>query len=236
MLAAVINAILVLAGSSLGLLLKGKISERLMQSILSGLGLCVLVIGISGATKTQNILCVIICMVIGILIGEALRIEDRLDSLGGLIKDKLKFGSDSGNFTQGFMTATLLYCVGSMAITGSMEAGLNNDFSIIISKSVLDAVASVSLAAALGIGVCFSALSVLVYQGLLTLLFIFVGFFIPVDAVNEMSAIGGVIIIAIGLNMFVLPTNKIRCGNMLPAIFLPIAYIPIADFIISLFS
>ena len=216
MLAAVINAVLVLVGSITGLLLKGKISDKLTQSFVHGLALCVVIIGITSAAKTQNILCVIICMIVGILIGESLRIEDRLDSLGDIVKKKVMRGRESGRFTEGFITTTLLYCVGSMAITGSMEAGINNDYSIIISKSVIDAIASISFAATLGVGVCFSSLGVLVYQWLLTLLFILVGPFIPEAVINEMSAVGGLIIIAIALNMLVFSNDKkIRCGNML---------------------
>ena len=236
MLAVVINAALVLVGSVIGLLLKSKISEKLTKSLMHGLALCVMVIGIMSAIKTQDILCVIICMVVGILIGEFLRIEDRLDGLGKIVKSKfVRKGDSESRFVEGFMTTTLLFCVGSMAITGSMEAGINQNYSIIISKSVIDAVTSISFAATMGIGVCFSSLGVFVYQGLLTVLFILVGPFISAEAINEMSAVGGLAIIAISLNMLDVLPAKIRSGNMLPAIFLPLAYIPLSNLIQSLF-
>jgi len=114
---------------------------------------------------------------------------------------------------------------------GSMEAGINGDYRILLSKSVIDCVTAVTFAAAMGIGVCFSALGVLIYQGALTMLFIFVGPFLPEAVITEMSAVGGLLIIAIGLNMLGATKDRIKTGNMLPAIFLPIAYVPLAAFI-----
>lgn len=236
MKATIINAVLVLIGSALGLVFKNRIGEKFSRVITHGLALCVMLIGISGAIGTENVLCVIICMVVGIAIGEGLRIEDRLDSLGETIRVKLMKGRESGRFTEGFMTATLIFCVGSMSIMGSMEAGINGDYSILLSKSVMDAITSVTLAAAMGVGVCFSALGVLVYQGLLTLLFMWTGPFLPQAVITEMSAVGGLIIVAISVNMLGLGREKLRTGNMLPAIFLPIAYIPLANLISKLFA
>lgn len=237
MLAAVINAILVILGSSLGLLLKNRIKERYSNAITCGLALCVALIGISSALKTQNTLCVVICTVVGIMLGELLRIEERLDSLGDTIKNKLFKGKDTGKFTEGFMTATLLFCVGSMAVVGSMEAGINHDYSTIVAKSVLDCVSAVSFAAAMGIGVMFSAVGVLLYQGLLTLVFILVGPVLPDYMVTEMTAVGGLLIMGLAINMLGLMGDKrLRVGNMLPAVFMPIVYLPISNFITGLFS
>ena len=232
MIATVINAVLVLVGSLVGLLFKGKIKERYSKAITVGLGLCVMAIGITGAIGTEDTLCVIICMVVGIALGELLRIEDRLDNLGDLLRRKLMKGREAGRFTEGFMTATLVFCIGSMAIVGSMEAGINHDYSTIISKSVIDCVTAVTFAAAMGVGVAFSSLAVLLYQGLLTLLFILVGNIIPQAMITEMSATGSLLIIGLSLNMLgVTGEHRIRVGNMLPAIFLPILYIPAADWI-----
>lgn len=228
MIAAVINAILVLAGSVIGLLFKGKIKESYSKAIMTGLGLCVMLIGISGAIETQNVLCVIICMVFGIILGELLRIEDRLDSLGDVLKRKLMKGRESGRFTEGFMSASLLFCVGSMAIVGSMEAGIQHNYSTILSKSVIDCVTAVTFAATMGIGVAFSSLAVLVYQGLLTIIFILVGNIMPPDMINEMSATGSLLIIGLSLNMIGLTGKQpVRVGNMLPAVFLPILFVPL---------
>lgn len=232
MIASVINAVLVLLGSAVGLLFKRNIKESWSKAIMTALGLCVLLIGVSGAVKTQSVLCVILSMVFGTILGETLRIEDRLDALGDLLKRRLMKGRESGRFTEGFMTASLMFCVGSMAIVGSMEAGISHNYSTILSKSALDCVTAVTLSAAMGVGVAFSAAAVLVYQGLLTLLFIFIGDFLPGATVTEMSATGSLLIIALGLNMLgVTGERRIRAGNMLPAVFLPIALLPLMQWV-----
>ena len=236
MIAAVINAVLVIAGSIVGMIFKGKIKERYSNAIMVGLGLCVMMIGISGAIETENVLCVIISMVIGIILGELLRIEDRLDSLGEVLKTRLMKGRESGRFTEGFMTASLMFCVGSMAIVGSMEAGIQHNYSTILSKSVIDCVTAVTFAATMGIGVAFSGLAVLVYQGLLTLIFILVGNIIPPAMITEMSATGSLLIIGLSLNMIgVTGEKRIRVGNMLPAIFLPILIVPLLEWLGKIF-
>lgn len=236
MIAAVINAALVIAGSIVGLIFKGKIKEKYSNALMTGLGLCVMMIGISGAIKTENVLCVIISMVIGIILGELLRIEDRLDSLGEVLKTRLMKGRESGRFTEGFMTASLMFCVGSMAIVGSMEAGIQHNYATILSKSVIDCVTAVTFAATMGIGVAFSGLAVLVYQGLLTLIFILVGNIMPPAMINEMSATGSLLIIGLSLNMIgVTGEKRIRVGNMLPAIFLPILIVPLLEWLGKVF-
>lgn len=226
MLATYINCALVLAGSLLGLLLKGKIGPRFMSAMHSAMALCVMGIGITSAIKTEHTLCLIICMVVGTCLGVALRIEQRLDSLGGWIKRRVVKKGDSSKFTEGFVTAALLYCVGSMAVMGSIEAGINHNYSILVSKGVIDGVTSISLAATTGVGVAFSAVPLLIYQGGLTLLAGLVGPLLTDMMVLEMSAVGGTIILGIGFNML-FPEKHIPVGNMLPAIFLPIAYLPL---------
>lgn len=228
MLATYINCALVLAGSILGLLLKGKIGPRFMSAMHSAMALCVLGIGITSAIKTEHTLCLIICMVVGTCLGVALRIEQRLDSLGGWIKRRVVKKGDSSKFTEGFVTASLLYCVGSMAVMGSIEAGINHNYSILVSKGVIDGVTSISLAATTGVGVAFSAVPLLLYQGGLTLLAGLVGPLLSDVMVLEMSAVGGTIILGIGFNML-FPEKHIPVGNMLPAIFLPIAYLPLVE-------
>jgi len=237
MIAAVINAFLVLLGGIVGLVFKSRITEKHSSAIITGLGLCVSVIGIMSAIGSKNLLCVIISIVFGIIFGELLGIEDRLDNIGNAIKTRFMKGRDAGRFTEGFMSATLLFCVGSMAIMGSMEAGINNDYSIILSKSVIDCVTAVTFAAAMGVGVCFSAFGVLLYQGLLTMIFIWVGPFLPEAIITEMSAVGGLLIIGLSINMLGLSGEKrVKVGNMLPAIFFPLIYIPVADWIATLFA
>ena len=231
MLATAVNVILVLIGSAVGLLFKNLISDRLMSALTRALGLCVLGIGIGNLTGTQDMLCVIVCMVVGTTVGNAADIERRLEGAGDFLKARLIKGDDRGRFTEGLVTAFLLYCVGAMSITGSIEAGLNRNYKIIISKGVLDGVSSVSFAAAMGAGVAFSVVPMLLYQGGITLLAGWVGPYLPGAVITEMTAVGGALIVALAVNMLELGREKIRVGNMLPAMFLPIVYIPLGEWI-----
>lgn len=224
-----INMLLVLCGSLVGVALKSRFSPRVGQAVMKCLGLCTLGIGLSSLLATKNTLCVILCMVAGTLLGEWLDIEGRMDGLGELLKKKLVKEAGESRFVEGFVTATVVYCVGAMAINGSLAAGLNGDYSIIISKSVLDGVSAITFSAAMGIGVAFSIVPILLYQGGLTLLAGAVGPYLPEAVVLEMSAVGGAIITGIALNLLDLPREKLRVGNMLPAIFLPILYLPLAE-------
>ena len=236
MLATVINAVLVLLGSILGVLFKNRIGVRFNTILTHALGLCVLGIGVTSAIATENTLCVIVCMVLGTILGEAIRIEDRLDAAGELLRRKLAGGErgSGGRFSEGFVTAAVLFCVGSMAIMGSMEAGIQGKYDILISKGVIDGVTSITLASAMGVGVAFSILPLIIYQGGLTLLFAQVGPFLDSAAITEMSAVGGTIIVGIAINMLGLGKAKIRVGNMLPAIFLPLLYLPVSQWISGL--
>ena len=234
MLATIINVVLVLVGSAVGLLFRNLISQRLMAILTHALGLCVLGIGVSNMLGTQNTLCVIVCMVVGAILGNAVDIERRLEGAGDLIRGRLLQKQGSSRFTEGFVNTALLFCVGAMAITGSIEAGLNHNYEIIISKGVIDGVTSITLASALGAGVAFSALPLTLYQGGLTILFALAGPLLDSAAVAEMSAVGGTIIVGIGINMLGLGKAKIRVGNMLPAIFLPLLYLPAAQWLSAL--
>lgn len=231
MLATVINVILVLIGSAVGLLFKNLISDRFTTALTRALGLCTVGIGVSSLIGTQDMLCVIVCMVIGTAIGTAADIERRLEGAGDLLKAKLVKGNSNSRFTEGLVTAFLLYCVGAMSITGSIEAGLNHNYKIIISKGVLDGVTSVSFAATMGIGVAFSVVPMLLYQGGITLLAGWVGPYLPEAVITEMTAVGGALILALAVNLLELGREKIKVANMLPAMFLPIAYIPLAEWL-----
>lgn len=231
-----INAGLILLGGALGLRFQNLIRDGLMSILTHALGLCVLVIGISSATGTQNMLCVIVCMVIGAVIGHAIDIERRLEGAGDFLRAKFMRGSSGSRFTEGFMNASLLFCVGAMAITGSIEAGLNHNYEIIVSKGVIDGVTSISFAATMGVGVLFSTIPLLIYQGGITLLAGWVGPCLPDPVITEMTAVGGALIIAIAVNMLELRREKIKVGNMLPAIFLPILYMPLSNWLTALFA
>lgn len=234
MLATIINVVLVLAGSAVGLLFKDLISDRLMSILTHALGLCVLCIGIGNALGTQDMLCVIVCMVVGTVLGHAMDIERRLEGAGDFLRTRLIKGDSGSRFTEGFVNAALLFCVGAMAITGSIQAGLDHNYEIIVSKGVIDGVTSISFAATMGIGVAFSTIPLLIYQGGITLLAGWVGPYLPDAVITEMTAVGGALIIAIAINMLALGREKIKVGNMLPAMFLPIAYIPIAEWLAQL--
>ena len=233
MVATFINAGLILLGSIIGLVFKNKISDRFSAVIMQALALCVLGIGISNVLQSTDTLCVIICMVVGTLIGEGLKIEQRLDAAGEFLRRKLIKGGEgsASRFTEGFVTATLLYCIGAMAITGSIEAGLNHNYSIIVSKGVIDGVTSISFAAAMGVGVAFSVIPLTIYQGAITLLATVVGPYLGQTVIAAMTATGGTLIMGLAVNMLNIPNVKVRVGNMLPAIFLPIAYYPILNLI-----
>ena len=236
MIAVLVNVATVLLGSAIGLVFRNKINEKLTKAVISALGLVTILIGLSSALKTADILCVIICMALGTVVGELARIDDGIEGAGDFIKRKLLKGKGAQNrFTEGFITACIVFCVGSMTIMGSFEAGINGNNSIIYAKSALDFVSSMMFAAAMGIGVPFAAVFVLVFQGSLTLLASVLAPFLSTAVVTEMSAVGGVILLGMGINMLELSSNRIKVANMLPAIFLPIAYIPLSVWITSLF-
>lgn len=230
MIAAIVNAVVVVLGGLLGLLLGGRLKEHHTKTIVAALGICTMVIGITSAIVTTNILIVIICLVIGTIVGELLKIEHRLDVLGDWLKSKVA-KNGGGRFTEGFVTASLLFCVGSMAIMGSFDAGLRGDYNTIFAKSALDCVMAVTFAATMGVGVLFSGASVLIYQGALTLLAGFVEPYLSAEVIVEMSAVGGVMLIGTGINILGLTKERVKVGNMLPAIVLPVVWFAVSNFV-----
>ncbi len=220
MLGTFINAAAILAGGGIGLILRGGIPSRFSTTVMQTLSLAVMLIGVSSALKTRQILLVIICMAAGSMLGELMRIEDRLEALGNWFQGRFAAGGEG--FSRGFVTTSLIYCVGALAIVGSLESGLAGDHGTLFAKSLLDGIASIVFASTMGAGVLLSSLSVLVYQGSITLSASLVSRFLTPEVINEMSAVGGLLIAAIGFNM--LEVKRIRVGNMLPAIFLPLLY------------
>lgn len=220
MLGTIVNTLSIILGSLIGLSFKGKIPEKYSQTIMHGIGLAVVLIGIKTALNTDAILVVIISFVIGSIIGELLGIEDRLDRTGDWIGKR--FSKSSDGVSKGFVSASLLYCVGAMAIVGAMESGLTGNHQTLFAKSVLDGVGSIIFASTLGIGVLFSAISVFAYQGFITLAAASIKPYLLPEVVSQMSAVGGLLIFAIGLSL--LEIKKIKIGNMLPAIFIPLIY------------
>lgn len=221
MLGTIVNALAIVAGSLLGLLCNQGIPEHYKQTVLQGVGLSVILIGWKNALLADNLLVVIVSIVAGALLGEWLRIEGRLEGLGQWLEERIAPGTgNTSAVARGFVTASLVYCVGSMAIVGSLESGLTGQHQTLFAKSILDGVISVVFASAMGIGVLLSALSVLLYQGVLTLAAVLLKPLLTPAVVSQMTSVGGLLIVAIGLNM--LGMVKIRVGNLLPAIFLPL--------------
>ncbi|MDY6987691.1 MAG: DUF554 domain-containing protein [Thermodesulfobacteriota bacterium] len=219
LLGTIVNTLSIIVGSLVGLLLRGGIPERYSQTIMHAIGLAVVLIGLKTALETHAILVVILSLVIGSVLGELLRIEDRLEQLGHWIGRRLS--KESKGIAKGFVNTSLLYCVGAMAIVGAMESGLTGNHQTLYAKSILDGLGSILFASTLGIGVLFSAVSVFVYQGFITLTASFLKQFLVPDVVSQMSAVGGLLIMAIGIGL--LEIKKIKISNMLPAIFIPLA-------------
>lgn len=236
MIAVIVNTVTVLIGSLLGILLRKRLKPGLQEALMKALALCTVLIGISSAIGTQELLCVILCMVLGTALGEALRIDNGIEHVGDAIKARLfREGNGESRFTEGFLSACILFCIGSMTIVGSLEAGINHNYDIIYAKSAMDFVSSMAFGAAMGFGVTCSAAFVLLFQGALTLLAELVGPALSSAVVTEMSAVGGVILIGMAINMLGLGKERIKVANMLPAIFLPILWFPVADWLRSLF-
>jgi len=231
MLGTIVNSLAILVGGSLGLVFRRGIAERFKSTVMQALGLSVMIIGLSGALQSENILLVIFSMVIGSLIGEALAIERKLNQLGKWLEAKLDRGD--GQVARGFMMTSLIYCVGAMAIVGAMESGLTGNHETLFAKSMLDGVSAVIFASTMGVGVIFSALSVFVYQGVITLAAGSLAALLVDAIIVEMAAVGGLLIIGIALN--ILEIKQVPVGNMLPAIFVPMAYPllePLVDLVI----
>ena len=220
MLGSIVNSAAVVLGSILGVFINKGIKDEYKNIIMDAVGLTVVVMGIGSAIKSENLILVIISIVLGSIIGEAIGIQQKLDKLGDGLEKRL--GKGNSNFSKGFVTGSLVFCIGAMAIVGALESGLTGDNSTLFAKSVLDGITSIIFASTLGIGVAFSAVSLLVYEGSISLLASFLSNLLSTQAITEMSSVGGILIIAIGLN--VLGIKKIKVGNMLPAVFIPLLY------------
>jgi len=234
-----INVATILIGGTLGLIFGTRVPERLKATVIFGMGLFTGAIGMQMFLKTGNSLIVLGALLIGALLGEWWRIEDRLQSLGQILE--ARFAKDASNsasgevasnkFVRGFLTASLLFCVGPIAILGSIQDGLTGNYNLLAVKSVLDGFASLAFASTLGIGVMFSSLMILVYQGGISLLAAQLNAIVTQSMMNEMTATGGVILIGLSLSSL-LEIKKIRAGNFLPALVIA----PLIVWILSLFG
>ena len=229
----IINFITIIIGGAAGLVLKKYISKRIMDTVMQGIALAVMIIGISGTLiaafyivddviVSDHVLIMIVSLALGAFIGELLKIEQGLGKFGEFCENKLKKPDEESTFAQGFVTATLVFCVGSMAIVGSLEDGINRNSDILVAKAIIDGIAAMIFASTMGIGVLFSALTVGLYQGTITLLAVVASPFFSETVVMQMSLVGSILIMSIGFNM--LKMAKIKTGNLLPAIFIPAVY------------
>ena len=210
----VFNSLAVLFGGALGLFIGKFIPEKLQSTIFNAMGLFILYVGINMSLSTKNSIAVLLALVLGAITGALLGLEDKLSSLGDVLKAKIH-SSDSG-FTQGFVSATLIFCMGSMAIIGAFNDGLRHDPELLITKGIMDGISSVLFAGSMGIGVVFSIIPMFIYQGALTLLAVWAEPFITPDMFANISGIGGLMIMGIGLNF--LKITKLKLGDMLPGL------------------
>lgn len=227
----IINFAFIVAGALLGLLLRRFIKDSLKETVMQALGLVVLFVGIIGAAAgglaikegalvSQSTLIMIFSLVLGAICGQLINIEKRLDALGAFCEKK--FAGGSKGFSQGFVSATLLFAVGAMAVVGALENGLTGNFDVLLAKSCIDGSVALVLAATLGAGVAASAVPVFLYEGLIALLSSYLSPYLTAMVISQMSLVGSVLIFGIGLNM--LNLTKLKVSNMLPAVFVPMLW------------
>lgn len=220
MLGTIVNAISIIIGSTLGFLVfKERLNDRTNDTIIKGLSLAILLIGLKNALAGEDLMLMIFSILIGIIIGETAGIEEKMEALGKKIESNFK---GDNNIAKAFVTSSLLFCTGSMAVLGALEGGLKGEHHILFAKSVLDGIISVMFTSTMGIGVIFSAIPVLIYQGAIAFGSGFLKEILTEPVIANMNGIGGLLIIALSLNM--LEVKHIRVGNMLPAVFIPIFY------------
>jgi len=209
-----INIATVIGGSIIGILLKTKLPEKIVKTVFQALGLFTLFLGLTMALKIESFLVVVFALVIGSIVGEAVDLEKFTEKQTLKIKNKLKFGGEK--FSEGMITAFLLYCMGSMTILGAFEEGMKGDSTLIVTKAIMDGFTSIALASAFGIGVAFSIFPMLIFQGGLTLLAFYFGDFFSESIINELTAVGGLLLIGLGIN--ILEIAKIKIFNIFPAL------------------
>ncbi len=231
MIGTIINVIAIIVGSTVGVLFGSRLSENLKNTVIAGMGLFTTAVGIQMFLKTENALIVLGALIFGAILGDWWGVEDGLQHLGIWLEKRFSGNSDGGSshFVRGFLTASVLFCTGPMAVLGSISDGLRGDYLTLSIKSVLDGIISIAFASTLGIGVAFAALPVLIYQGSISLLAAQLNSLVSTSMMNEMTATGGVLLMGIGISSL-LEIKKIRVGNFLPAL----AIAPIIVYILRL--
>ena len=215
-----VNSLTIIAGTVIGMLLGKFIPERMSDAISKGVALCVLYIGIDGMLAGENTLVAIIATVIGAIIGELLCLDDRMHDLGDWVERRFAKSGAKGSISEGFVSASLLFCVGAMAIMGSLDSGLLRDHSTLYAKATLDGITSIVYGSTMGVGVALSAVPIFLYQGAIALGASFIEPFLTAAVIAEMKCVGSILITGLALNL--LGLTKIKVVNYVPAIFLPI--------------
>jgi uncharacterized membrane protein YqgA involved in biofilm formation len=231
MIGTLINCAAIVAGALLGLLFRKGMNQKMSDTVMQGVGLCVMLIGLQGAMKAENILLMILSIVIGGVVGSLIDIDDKMNRLGAFAQRKLSSGDENNTFAQGFVTASLVYCVGAMAVVGALDSGIRGDHTTLIAKAALDGITAIVFASSLGIGVMLSAVPVLIYQGAIALLGTVIAPLLSDVLVQEMSAVGGLLIVGIGVNMLL--KKDIKVANLLPALLVPFIYYPLYQLIVG---
>jgi uncharacterized membrane protein YqgA involved in biofilm formation len=221
----IVNAAAVLVGGTVGLFLKKGLPKRITAALMTGVGLCTIYIGIDGCLAGENVLIAVLSLALGAVIGEALNVDKWLTKLGDATQRRLQGQDGTANVAQGFVSASLLFCVGAMTVVGSLQSGLSGNHETLYIKSVLDLISSVVFAATFGWGVLLSIVTILVYQGGNAQLAQVVAPLLTGTMVAEMTCVGSLLIIALGLNL--LNVTKIKVANLLPAVVLPLILCPL---------
>jgi uncharacterized protein len=231
MIAAIVNALAVLVGSLIGLLLHSKIKDNFKTIVYVGAGITALVIGIQMALSTSKIVYLALSLILGGILGTWWKIEEGILALGDTLKRTFARRQEGTDFAYGFLNSSVLFCVGAMAIIGSFKAGTEGDYTLIFTKSVMDGFMSIVFAAAMGIGVAFSALSVLVYQGILTLAAVWLKPFVTEALLKELTGVGGALVMLVGVNL--MGMGKIKTANFLPSLLLIILFVAGEGFVVA---
>lgn len=225
----IINVIAIVIGTMIGLFLKRGMSEKMSSHIMQGLALITFIIGLKGALVDQDMILLIVSISLGGYLGEMMQLEENIRKFAEWVQDKLSKEGAQNQLAEGFVSAVLIFCVGAMAVMGSLEAGLRNNHGILITKALIDGFASIILTTTKGAGVMLSALAILLYEGGIMILAQFVAPYLSESIVYAMSAVGSLLLVALGLNL--LELTKIKVMNFLPAMFLPIVLIPLLSLI-----
>ena len=218
----IVNSAAIVAGSLAGILLGRFIPERFSSAMEKGAALCVLYIGVDGMLAGENTLVAILSIAIGAILGELLQLDEHMHQLGDWVERRFGGKGAKASLSDGFVTASFLFCVGAMAVVGALDNGIRGNTDVLVAKSIIDGISSMILASTLGIGVLFSAVAVFVYQGAISLLGVYIEPYLTEVVISQMSFVGSILIFAIGLRM--LNIAKIKVGNLLPAVFMPILF------------